>query len=168
MIQRCYSKDAHKKNPTYKGCTVATEWQVFSNFERWYLANYFKGCQLDKDLKVKGNRIYSPDTCLLVPRQINTVILGTSSTDPNAGIWYRNSTKNFEAKVVFNGTPIYLGVYRSREAARTAYKVGKYLCIASAQKAYPEYAEWLEQHKPDVSSDELATYSAKKHFAPLL
>ena len=31
------------------------------------------GWELDKDILVKGNKIYSPDTCCFVPKEVNTV-----------------------------------------------------------------------------------------------
>lgn len=69
MIQRCYSENLHKKYPTYKDCTVCEDWINFQNFAKWYEDNYpndDKEYHLDKDIKIKGNKIYSPDTCLFV------------------------------------------------------------------------------------------------------
>lgn len=42
--------------------------------------------ELDKDIKVKGNKVYGPDTCLYVPRTINTFFGGTKGrkTAPSA------------------------------------------------------------------------------------
>lgn len=31
---------------------------------------------MDKDLKVKGNKVYSPDTCLFIPRSVNSFFGG--------------------------------------------------------------------------------------------
>lgn len=67
MLARCYDPKSLKKRPTYAGCTVCEEWLNYQNFAEWYVANYFEGCQLDKDKKVKGNKVYSPDTCELIP-----------------------------------------------------------------------------------------------------
>lgn len=64
MLGRCYSDDVQKRHPAYVGCTVCDEWHNFSNFVPWYLKNIKAGEHLDKDIKVKGNREYSPSTCL--------------------------------------------------------------------------------------------------------
>jgi hypothetical protein len=66
----------------YNNCTLGKEWEKFENFEKWYYENYYsieEPLEVDKDLLVKGNRMYSPDTCLLLPRFINTLITKTRS-----------------------------------------------------------------------------------------
>jgi hypothetical protein len=75
MIKRCYEPNRLKKFPTYVGCTVAKEWHNFQNFAEWYFENYpndGKDYQLDKDHLVKGNKLYSPDTCCFLTPQQNT------------------------------------------------------------------------------------------------
>lgn len=72
MIGRCYSDDLHKKYPTYKNCKVCYEWHNFQNFAKWHNDNYVKGYCLDKDIKIPGNKLYSPDTCMFVSRQQNS------------------------------------------------------------------------------------------------
>lgn len=66
MIGRCYDAKVQEKCPTYKDCTVCDEWHNFQNFADWYELNYIEGYQLDKDIKIDGNRVYSPETCLFV------------------------------------------------------------------------------------------------------
>ena len=66
MLERCYSERYQEKKPTYIGCTVCEEWLRFSNFKSWMETQDWEGKHLDKDLLVEGNKIYSPDTCILV------------------------------------------------------------------------------------------------------
>lgn len=74
MIKRCYSKNSLSKNPTYKECSVVEEWHSFMGFKMWFDRQFYKqGYQLDKDIKVTGNKLYGPDTCLLVPKHINSM-----------------------------------------------------------------------------------------------
>ncbi|AHK11454.1 homing endonuclease HNH [Shewanella sp. phage 1/40] len=77
MIRRVYptnEKDA-RKYPTYKDCTITKNWFNFQNFARWFLDNYITlDCELDKDLLIKGNKFYSPSTCTLIPKEINTTL----------------------------------------------------------------------------------------------
>lgn len=75
MINRCYNEGVHKRFPQYEDCTVCEEWKSFSNFREWYKnAKYGnKPLDLDKDILFKGNTVYSPETCCLVPKYINTM-----------------------------------------------------------------------------------------------
>ena len=75
MIERCYDPYELNKRPTYIDCTVCKEWLNFQNFAKWYEENYYEcnehKMSLDKDILVKGNKIYSPETCIFVPMNIN-------------------------------------------------------------------------------------------------
>ncbi len=71
ILMRCYCNSYHERFPTYKDCTVAKEWHNFQNFAKWFEENYIEGYHVDKDIKVKGNRVYGPDTCIFVTPQKN-------------------------------------------------------------------------------------------------
>lgn len=66
MMHRCYDANFHKNNKTYKDCTVCPEWHNFQTFAEWMSSQEYEGKQLDKDIKIKGNKVYSPDTCMFV------------------------------------------------------------------------------------------------------
>lgn len=63
MLQRCYDKKYHRKEPTYKDCEVSEEWHNFQSFAEWYDKNYYEiegeTMALDKDILIKHNKIYS-------------------------------------------------------------------------------------------------------------
>lgn len=63
MLERCYSEKFHKSRPTYKGCSVCDEWHNFQNFALWYEENCIDGFQIEKDILIDGNKVYSPKTC---------------------------------------------------------------------------------------------------------
>lgn len=75
MLCRCYSG----KFETYKDCTVDVRWHNYQNFyhdikviygyNRWFLNK--EKMQIDKDIKIPGNKIYSVDTCLFVTAKEN-------------------------------------------------------------------------------------------------
>ena len=71
IIRRCYDDKAQEKTPTYIDCSVDERWHNYQNFAKWYEENYVEGFHLDKDILIKGNKIYSPETCCFVPREIN-------------------------------------------------------------------------------------------------
>ena len=66
MLERCYSEKSLIVNPSYKGCTVVNPWHNLQVFAVWFEENYIEGYQLDKDIKVPGNKVYGPDTCMFV------------------------------------------------------------------------------------------------------
>ena len=74
MLQRCYSEKRQTKKPTYRGCSVCDEWLSLSTFKEWFDANYRTGMELDKDILVKGNRVYCPEACSFIPRYINNLL----------------------------------------------------------------------------------------------
>ena len=74
MLMRCYNETVHINQPRYSGCSVCDEWKSLTKFKEWFDVNYKDGYSLDKDLLVKGNKIYSPDTCIFLPIEINNFI----------------------------------------------------------------------------------------------
>lgn len=75
MMERCYSLASKKRYPTYEGCEVHPDWHNFQTFADWYdlETKINPNCNyLDKDIKVNGNKIYGPDTCIMTTNQKNT------------------------------------------------------------------------------------------------
>lgn len=73
MLRRCYCPLWHKQYPTYIGCSVCPEWRYFSKFRLWMENQKWEGMALDKDILVKGNRVYGSDTCCFIPTAINSL-----------------------------------------------------------------------------------------------
>ena len=78
MLRRCYytlpsGKRAH---PSYEGVTVCDRWLDFQVFAEWYEQNYPSGAepgdyQLDKDIRIEGNKVYHPEGCQFVTMEAN-------------------------------------------------------------------------------------------------
>lgn len=78
LLNRCYHPTQAKHNKAYNEVFVCDEWLKLSNFKKWFedeVNGYKKGYQLDKDLLVKGNKVYSPNTCCFIPSEINRAIV---------------------------------------------------------------------------------------------
>jgi len=73
MLKRCYSEACQKRQPAYIGCSVCDKWLIFSNFKAWMEKQDFKGKHLDKDIKIKGNKVYSPEACSFVSAAENVI-----------------------------------------------------------------------------------------------
>ena len=118
MLKRCYCKKAQDKNPTYKGCSVCDEWLVFSNFARWMKKQDWKGKQLDKDLIKDRNKIYSPDTCVFVDSQVNSLFTRSFSA---SGFKINKKSRKFVVRCRANGKDVHIGVFDDKKDAKNAY-----------------------------------------------
>lgn len=130
MITRCYSDSWHKKKPSYSECETCEEWQNFQNFAAWYDDNYPNDglhYELDKDLLVMGNKIYSPETCLFIPRKINSFLNSGSSnmTIFLPGARPRNSLFNSTCGNPITGKREYLGQFETEIEAHLAWAARK-------------------------------------------
>ena len=86
MLNRCYNA-CYINQTSYLDCTVCEEWHNFQNFAKWYEENYYEVkdeiMHLDKDILLKGNKIYSPQTCIFVPAIINMIFVSSKKTRGN-------------------------------------------------------------------------------------
>lgn len=130
VIKRCYSKSVHKKYPTYATCTMDESWLYFSNFKAWMEKQDWQGKQLDKDLLVKGNKHYSPETCVFVDRLVNVFILDCKSRRESelTGAYKRKGYDRYSAKCrnPFLNKLEDIGYFPSAEDAHQAWKARKH------------------------------------------
>ena len=128
MLERCYSKKYQERFPTYIGCSVCSEWLYASVFEKWLVqhANW-QDLHLDKDILVPDNKVYSPDTCVLVPQELNTLLLTRNAMRgkyPLGVTWFKQH-KKYGATYVKYGHAVHLGLFDCQWKAAEAYKVAK-------------------------------------------
>lgn len=144
LLKRCYNSKVQERQPRYKGCSVCKEWLVFSNFKVWFenpKNGYRESYQLDKDILVKGNQIYSPETCCFIPRAINCIFgyHQNKSFKLPYGVYLHNG--KFRAVLNHNGRNQYLGVFDTPEEAFNVYKQAKESYIKDIAKIYFERGE---------------------------
>ncbi len=144
MLMRCYNPTFQAKQPIYIGCVVCNEWLTFSNFKKWFDNpdnGYREGYQLDKDIIVQGNKVYSPATCCFIPQAINC-LFGFNSKKRSklpTGVFYHHG--NIEAIVNCGGKNNYLGKFNTPEEAFAAYKQAKEAYIKEVARAYYQRGE---------------------------
>lgn len=134
MLERCFDEKFQIKQPTYKGCKVCKEWLNFQNFADWYYKNYYKinneKMCLDKDILVKGNKIYSPETCVFVPHNINILFIKRDKCRGSLpiGVSYHKQHNKYSSNChVYNFDTSksklkHLGYYNTPEQAFNSYK----------------------------------------------
>ena len=131
MLQRCYSTVYKKKYPTYEGCEVSDNFKSYEYFYEW-CQNQFgfgvDGFELDKDLLVKGNKVYSEDSCVFLPQEINKVLTKRDNIRGKylIGVSWHKRDKAFKAMVNKNkGRSEWLGYFKTEIEAFNAYKTAK-------------------------------------------
>jgi hypothetical protein len=131
MLRRCYSDKYQKKYPTYEGCEVSNNLKSYEYFYEWcnkQIGFGNQGFQLDKDLLTKGNKVYSEDSCVFLPKEIN--ILLTKSTSSRGehliGVCWHKARKAFMAQVgKGKGKLKHLGYFTNEIEAYNTYKQAK-------------------------------------------
>jgi hypothetical protein len=145
MLNRCYSSKYQKREPSYQGCEVCDEWLNFQNFATWFDENYYEIDNLviclDKDILVKGNKIYSPDNCVFVPKNINSIFIKSNATRGTLpiGVRYNKEEKRYYVYCGNgkNGND-FVGGYKNQLDAFNAYKNYKEKIIKQIANEYKE------------------------------
>jgi hypothetical protein len=155
MIARCYSERCLKKRPTYTGCSVSKDWLLFSNFQKWFDSNYIEGCQLDKDLLIAGNLVYSAETCVFVTPALNTLLSdhGAARGDCPLGVSFRKDSRKYSAHVNIDTEPHYLGLFDTALEAHRAYQLAKANVIEAFPTDNPRIRAALDKRVAQLRDD---------------
>ncbi len=146
MLTRCYSEKL-KQRENYIDCFVCDEWLNFQNFAEWYNTNLYyvpdvDTLDLDKDIKIKGNKVYSSETCLLIPKRLNSIILNRHNDRGNEciGVSFNYKTGKYIASCnMLNSKQRYIGSYSTKKEAFNIYKKVKEHQIMIALDTYKKY-----------------------------
>lgn len=142
MLQR-NSQSYQKLYPTYKGCSISSNFKNFQFFAEWcqYQAGFGnEGWCLDKDILVKGNKEYSEETCVFIPQHLNKLLTdrGADRGEFPIGVTRRNSESKFQAQISKWGERHHLGYYFNQEDALSAYKSAKECHLKEVGEFYKE------------------------------
>ena len=127
MIGRCYDSEYQKKYPTYIGCSVDSRWHNFQVFAKWFYKYYHTDglkYDLDKDIRVPDNKIYSSYTCMLVPARVNGFMtnIKTDNTSGYTGVSWDKANSKWRARIRIDGKNKHLGYFTSIKDASVAYE----------------------------------------------
>ena len=131
MLKRCYDENHLNKFPTYRGCHVSDEFKLYSKFYDWCqqqigfdIPNY----QIDKDILIKGNKLYSPDSCVFIPSGLNQFLVNRINHrgESPIGVSFRKANGLYHARVSDgNGHLKHIGYFKNSIDAFDAYKIEK-------------------------------------------
>lgn len=129
MLARCYNTIYHKTHPTYKDCSVCDEWLNFQNFAKWFNENYnsetMDGFQLDKDVMISNNKIYSPETCCFIPNEINILFIKPKTNKYNLPTGVTKTHNKYTARITYLNKTLHLGSFSNVEEALLKYNTIK-------------------------------------------
>ena len=139
MLERCYSDSYQKRRPTYKGCKVSDNFKSYEYFYEWCHSQIGFGndgngnpFHLDKDLLIKGNKVYSESTCVFIPSEINLLLVKREASrgEHPIGVYWDKTADAFIAQINKNkGMQEKLGLFNTEIEAFNAYKQAKEIFI---------------------------------------
>lgn len=145
MLRRCHSNEKKRKFPSYENVVCCKKWLYYPNFYEWIHSqeNFDKWIggerwAIDKDILIKGNKIYSPETCCLVPQSVNSLFVKENINRGNCPIGVTYYREKFQSSC---NNPlikkITIGRYNTSEEAFYVYKEYKENLIKEiAQEEY--------------------------------
>ena len=160
LYRSCSDKNKLPKSQiAYINVTCCKEWLLFENFYEWlhsqenfevWKSN--KGFALDKDILVKGNKVYSPETCCLVPERVNALFVRAYGKDKKTtglpiGVKKDNSK--------YNCAKPYYATYWSKDVV--SQNGSHHIFLGSAktpEEAFQIYKQYKEAYIKQVTQEE--------------
>ena len=145
MLERCYGEKYRKRNPTYENCTCCEAWKNYQNFASWYDAHFYQvgneRMHIDKDIKIKGNQVYSPETCVIIPQRINMI--------------FATKKLNRRSTLPTGISKLTCGMYKTRYITD---EIGRYSSLEESVQAYlsakrKHIAEVVESYGDQIPTD---------------
>lgn len=131
MHTRCNPKGSiQKRQPSYVGCTMSENFKNFQFFAEWHINQIGYGnlgYEIDKDTLVAGNKLYSENTCVLIPQELNMFLI-TENTKRGAypsGVYLDKRRGTFQSRLSIAGSYKYLGAFETPGLAFKAFVLAK-------------------------------------------
>ena len=153
MLGRAYNDKLKKRYPTYEGATVCEEWHSFMCFRAWMETQNWEGKQLDKDLLVRGNKVYSPTTCVFVDKVVNTFLNDSAAARgewPIGASWCERGNK-------------FRGMCRNPFTKKYEY-LGSFTCPQQAHLAWKKRKHELACQLADIQTDQRVAEALRTRY----
>lgn len=146
MLKRCYKPKTKQTAKNYADICVWEGWYNYQVFAAWFYEYHIEGYRLDKDLKVFGSKIYSPETCAFIPEKLNSFLTGGLKK----GVHFNKNKQKWiaqcqDGEVCSTGKKrqTYLGSFYSELEALNAYKIFKLNKLNKLREEFPDIDEVL-------------------------
>ena len=142
MLNRCNSKLYKSRRPTYEVCTISENFKHYEYFYEWcnkQIGFGVDGFEIDKDLLIKGNKVYSENSCVFIPNEINSLLTKSTASrgEHLIGVCWHKKDKSFVAQVnKSKGGREWLGSFKTELEAFNAYKIAKESFIKEQAEIY--------------------------------
>lgn len=164
------------RHKNYLDCSICEDWKRLSNFKSWMDQQEYSNLHLDKDIILKGNKIYGPEFCAFVPQNINKILcLKSKKRQLPIGVSDKKHPKGsvkFDYSASLNdgkGKPKHLGYFETALEAHRAWQWQKSVQIEQSVVEYSKQscfitnvAEGLTQRVWDLrtqhANNEQTTY----------
>jgi len=155
MLSRCYYDKYIQRNTgnkVYEDAEVCDEWLNFQNFARWFTEKYLDiqlkeptiKVALDKDILSEGSKLYSPETCAIIPVEINGALTGCSGVLSGKGKITCRLTKNGKYSITLtnrDGTTRGVQGLNSVEDCLSVYMEHKRIVLRELAEKYKHILE---------------------------
>lgn len=153
ILQRTVDEEYKSSHKAYQNATICDEWLLLSNFKLWFDEHYVDGYCIDKDLLGLNGKVYSPNTCCMIPSEINAAIT-RGKFERGLPIGVMRYKDRFKAVCRLK----YLGIFDTVEEAKNAY-------LAEKKKRITELAnKWKDKIEPRAY-DALINLDVEKFFS---
>ena len=132
MLRRCYHPKTLERRPTYKEYDVCEDWKSFMSFRMWMITqkkagNDWEGRHLSMRVLVKDSKVYSPETCIFVPVEINCLFMDRAAArgEYKQGVSWHKARGKFRAEINKYGEEKHIGYYVTEDEAHIAYLAAK-------------------------------------------
>lgn len=149
MLRRSKCEKFKHKHPTYSDVNCCDDWLVFSKFlkDLTCMDNFEKlkndKWVLDKDILSEGNKLYSKDTCCIIPVKLNAFLTQRDAKRSQDGIGvFKTKNGKYRSSISFFGKTKNLGTYENSLEASTAYKKAR---IDYLKILINEYSDFLKE-----------------------
>lgn len=167
ILERGYCAKLKSKYPSYLEVTVCEEWHSLKNFKTWFEDNFPKveGCyDLDKDLLSGENKIYSPLTCVFLPKRINTLLINKYHNRKGKvlpiGVTQKREGGKYCARChIGEKQPFVIGYFDCPDRAWESYRDFKQDYIRSLAEEYNDKGMLCER-----AYTALTSYEVKKEY----